>query len=174
MARAKQLNFFDPQPIAFGGSLARGRRKTARPLDFKRPTHLVLKATNSWRLLRNKNLVLKTINRLNSKFGVRMFESGVHADHVHLLVQFGNRTLYRRWIRSVTGLLARAISGLKWRHRPFTRIVNWKRDYKQVQRYVRSNRVEGEFLNDGHSLADTWATRLRVTLGKQFEVVALL
>lgn len=39
---------------AHGGSLARGKRKSKRPLDRKKPLHVVLKASNSHTLLKNQ------------------------------------------------------------------------------------------------------------------------
>jgi len=56
--RAKQLSFLPKQELQHGGELTRGRRKTARPLDPKRPVHLVLRSSRAkgpWSLLHPKN-----------------------------------------------------------------------------------------------------------------------
>ncbi|HMN68428.1 MAG TPA: hypothetical protein PKC28_07800 [Bdellovibrionales bacterium] len=51
----KQLNLFkEKRQIEFGGSLLVGKRRARRPIATKSPTHLVLKATTSFRLLRRR------------------------------------------------------------------------------------------------------------------------
>lgn len=130
-----------------GGSLSKGKRKTGRPLDRKKPIHLVLKSTTSHTLLRRKSRVQETINRISSKFGIKIHSSAIQYDHIHLNLSFQNRQVYVMWIRALTGSLAQKIKGLKFKFIPFTRIIaSWGREFKAVQSYIDKNRIEAEFL----------------------------
>lgn len=148
----------------FGGSLG-GKRKVRRPLDCKRPIHLVLKATNSFTLLRNKMAVKKIIHRFNQKFGMRMHSFAIQYDHIHLNLSFQSRKIYVMWIRALTGALTLKIKNLKFKFLPFTRIIEtWKRDFRAVQKYIEKNRIEADFLMQVHSQIESKQIRLEEEL----------
>lgn len=140
----KQMKFKLQKPsTSFGGSLLKpGRRKTARPLAFKKPLHLVLKATDAVTLFHHRAVISTQIKKLSARFGIRVYSSAIQADHIHLNLRLFNRDLYRKWIRALTGTLARRIPRLKWRLRPFTRIMSWGREFSKVKTYLQKNQWE--------------------------------
>lgn len=154
MKRQQLLLFQDKTNLTHGGSKAKGKRKCARPLSTKHPIHLVLKSFDSYRLLRNTQVVEQTIGKYAKKFGVTVYEIAVHADHIHLSFKTPSRLLYQRWIRAVTSVLALRIAKLKWSLPPFTRIGTWGRDFKRLTKYIRLNKTEGLFLLKAHERVD--------------------
>ncbi len=146
----QQQLFFEKNRKQFGGSLLVGQRKERRPLSSKHPVHLILKATNSFSLLKNKQLVEQIIVKYSQKMGVRIYERAVHADHIHLAVLM-KREVYVRWIRAVTSVLAQRLTGLKWKLRPFTRVAGWGREFVRLKNYILGNQREGNFMADAHT-----------------------
>jgi len=138
----------------FGGSLLAGSRKAVRPLSSKKPVHLVLKATSSFQLIKNKKMVEFLIFKYAHKFGIKIYEKAVHADHIHLAVQIPNRILYARWIRALTSVLVQKIQGLKWKLRPYTRVADWGRPFRQLKKYIFGNRLEGDFMAAANARVD--------------------
>ncbi len=123
--RKKQYQLFsETTQMSFGGSLALGKRKAARPLSFKRSIHLVLKASNHIHLLRRRSAAEDIVNRFSKRFGIKIYQIAVHSDHLHIHVKLNKRILYCRWIRAITSQLACQIKGLKWSLLPFTRVVS--------------------------------------------------
>ena len=153
----KQINLFSEKPVLeFGGTLNKGRRKKARPLDSKRSLHIVLKVTNPFLLLRNRITVEQLVQKVNRQFGVKVYRIGIEADHIHLSAKFTNRILYCRWIRTLTSGFVRQIPGLKFALTPYSRIVNWGRDFKNVCAYIHKNFVHGDFVLQAHLRVDEW------------------
>ncbi len=161
----KQLPLFDTKiKTAFGGTLNVGKRKGTRPLDSRRPVHLIFKAKSEELLLARRDLVRATIEKIGAKNGVRIQSMAVNADHIHIIIEIPNRQLYTRWIRGVTGVLTRKVPGLEWRQLPFTEIVNWGRHLSGVHSYLEENRGEGDFILETHSLVNRWIRSSQVTV----------
>ncbi len=131
----------------FGGSLfKKGQRKVARPLSTKRPIHLVLKAKSANLLLRNRITIQKRAEKLGRKFGIKLYAVAVQADHIHVALRISSRRMYSAWIRSLTGTLSRAIKGLKWKLRPYTRISRWGKEFRRLAEYLDFNDQEAELI----------------------------
>ncbi len=81
------------------------------------------------------------ILRFARKFGVKIFESSVNANHLHLVISFKHRLLYKKFVAAVTGRIAQILK-IKWLNRPFTRIIEWGRDFKNACLYVIKNQKE--------------------------------
>ncbi len=124
MSKKQYQLFTEKSQLSHGGSLALGKRKTARPLSFKCTIHLVLKTSCHSQILRHRSSVEVIVNRFSKRFGIRVYQLAVHTDHVHIHVKLNNRILYCRWIRAITSQLACQIKGVKWSLRPFTRVVS--------------------------------------------------
>ena len=147
----KQLDLFKEKiEKEFGGTLTLGKRKGKRPIDSKKPTHMVLKAKDPNLLLRNRRRIENLIRETAKRFGLKVYSVGVQADHIHLCLLIAKREFYIRWIRAVTSMSVRLVAGLKWALRPYTRIVTWGREFKSVLNYIRVNRFEGDLLLDVH------------------------
>src|SRR3989338_8692019 len=151
----KQLEFFNERlRLDFGGSSLKGNAKKARPLDRKKPIHLVMRssiAKGEKSFLRNGKRVRGIVRRQAKRFGVRIYEFAVVGNHFHLLVRITTPQTFKGFLRAVSGLIARAILGAErgakkgikfWDARPFTRIVEWGRGYAHAKAYVIQNRLE--------------------------------
>jgi len=170
-----QLHFkgFDKREDCFGGSLfGRGHPKQSRPLDSTKPMHLVLRATAS--VLRKNDLALRIVSleiqRWSKRCGVTVYRWANVGNHLHLAVRVGRVHQWSKFIRSLTGSIARKFqaaglissqAGLTrdsitattpatpttrarfWQSRPFTRIVrSWRRAFKTLLDYIRMNQLE--------------------------------
>jgi hypothetical protein len=146
----KQMDLFKLESSkSFGGSLLAGKRKARRPISTKHAMHLVL---NSQQVLKNgsflkhRKLIEATVGRATKKFGVKVYRLAVARDHIHMVIKVGSRASYAFFIQFTSGLLALKLKfekGAKfWSHRPFTRIVEWGRDFKRTCEYVMMNELE--------------------------------
>ena len=169
MKKQNQLSFTPGQPKFFGGALLQGKRKSQRPLSSKDAIHLVLRSEHAIRqdsflARRNKRAIEQTLKHFAKKFGVRIYRTAVNGNHIHLLIWITNRTLYKAFIRAVSGKIACHVMGGQnfksfcisrrghgspstkskgfWQHRPFSRIVSWGRDFKNCARYIQQNIFE--------------------------------
>src|SRR5690606_18911123 len=78
-------------PAAFGGNLAIDYKRQRRPLSTKNPTHLVLKAKSSFRLLRSKSEINKILFKQAKTFGIKIYSLSVQKDHIHLNIKIFSR-----------------------------------------------------------------------------------
>ena len=155
--------------LSYGGELRKKRKgRGARPLSSKEPIHLVLKGTLaqkqwSFRLPRNHQIVHALIYKFSKLYGIRIDQKAVHFDHIHFVLRVPNRTLYKRFIRRLSGAIAvlvtdggpvgagRVAGGKKslkdrgfkfFKHRPFSRVIRGWRAYQQALAYVKLNEQE--------------------------------
>jgi REP element-mobilizing transposase RayT len=167
MRKPKQLTFIEQRQRFFGGSVMQSHPKEARPLSTKEALHIVLKsewAMGPTSLLRHSDYIDKLIRHWAKKCGVKVYQIVNVGNHLHLVVQLTKLTLYPKFIRTITALIARHI-GQKhrgpanssktnnsdqksdfqfWLARPYTRIVAWGRDWKNILRYMRKNREDAQ------------------------------
>lgn len=167
MPRSKQLLL----PLAggkiskeFGGSRTRGHPRGARILSTKHPLHLVLRSSRAkgeLSLLSGKRqqkirLIVAKQARL---FHVTLYRYANAGNHLHLLVRAKNRRDFGRFLKAITGLIARltlkkergpaltdAFPASKskrfWDARPYTRVVSWGREFLKVRNYLLMNELE--------------------------------
>ena len=78
--------------------------------------------------------------------------------------------MFQRFLRTVTGLIARHVTGARkgrpfgrrfWSHVAFTRVVTGLRGFKQMRSYVEKNRVEAEFGALERRLFESFEQRVR-------------
>ena len=133
--------YFKSQP-SFGGELNHKKRKSRRPLDSKKPLHIVLRAVgNKPFFLHQDPLINKIIEKWAARFAVKIYESSVNANHLHLVIGFNHRNLYQYFVSALSGQIAQLLK-MKWEFRPFTRIIEWGRDFKSACAYVIKNQKE--------------------------------
>src|SRR2546423_1631626 len=110
----KQLSFTSIQrEIArteHGGSIKIGRRKLSRPIDVKRPLHLVLRSSRarggwSMRLPETQREIRNAMRRHARRHGVRVYEFASSGNHLHLLVRAKTRFGIQNF------LISRCVSG---------------------------------------------------------------
>ena len=93
--------------------------------------------------------------------GVRIYDCGIHADHIHLSALLPDRKSYVRWIRAVTSVLVQRFKGLKWRLRPYSRVARWGKAFEQLKNYIWKNRMEGSLIVEAHEIVNRFALRWR-------------
>ena len=153
----------------FGGSRLKGHPKTARPLNTKESIHLVLKsarAFGSQSMLHGHNAkkIHELIYNQAECCGIKVYHFVNVGNHLHLVIKLHDIKLFRKFIRAITGLIARQVlkkeRGLAkntsrneslpnesvskidnrfWVARPFTRLIAWGRDYNHVSWYMKKN-----------------------------------
>ena len=136
----KQIPLFKLDPLFAGGSLTKGKRKTQRPLSTKKPLHLILKSQSKNLLCRRKE-ILKFIDKYSQRFEIRAYGVSVQKDHIHFAVKIPSRGAYVKFIRTLSAMLSR-IFKVRWRYLPFSRILSWGRDFRNVILYLKKNDEE--------------------------------
>ncbi len=163
--KAKQLTLFKTPSLSHGGTAAKGKRKTMRPIDTKRALHLVLRSTRArgdWSLLspRNAKPIRRLIDRMAARFGVRIYNFSNVGNHLHLIVRVRTRKGFQDFLRTIAARIAVGVTRAKkgralkitsgrkfWDALAFTRVLNWGRDYIDTQIYMTKNLFEGEGLD---------------------------
>lgn len=149
------------QSRAHGGDVAKGRRKTARPIDPKQALHVVLRssqARGAHSLLHPKHCdpIHRLTQKLARRWGVRLYRYANVGNHLHLLVKVPTRAAWRRFLRELAGGIAILVTGARkgaglprnesgrgfWDELAFTRIVQFGRDFEGVARYLIKNLFE--------------------------------
>ena len=142
----KQLNLYSStyfkSQASFGGELNHNKRKSRRPLDPKKPLHVVLRcAGHKLVFLHQDPIINKIIRKWAARFTIKIYESSVNANHLHSVIGFKHRKLYHAYISALSGEISKLFK-IKWQYRPFTRIVEWGRDFKNARAYVIKNQRE--------------------------------
>lgn len=157
----KQLNFFKPSPKAHGGDLNKKKRKGRRPLDPKRPLHVVMRSSKARKrlsLLRYHHMIDKILRNNAEQFRVSIYSWANSGNHLHILIRGKTRGEIQNFLRTVPALIARLVTGAKkgrpfkerfWDQLVFTRVLNsWKREFKSVLAYIEWNTREALGLTD--------------------------
>jgi REP element-mobilizing transposase RayT len=140
----------------FGGSRLRGNPREQRPIAVKRPMHLVMRSTlargeRSFLRKQNARRIETLVRKLGKEKGVNVYRFANSGNHLHFVVLPSSRPAFRAYVRAVSGLIARISLGVErgtpkglkfWDARPYTRIVEWGRDFKSVCDYVLQNTLE--------------------------------
>ncbi len=156
--RRKQASFhgFPKEQRAFSpGKRTTRASRQRRPRGTKEAMHLVLRsdrARGTKSLLKYDTVVRAVIAKLAKRHGVRIYRIVNAGNHLHITLKLSQQFLWRGFISGVTGGIARTIQrkcdenskqGF-WNSRPFTRVINWGRDYNVVKDYHTLNQLETE------------------------------
>ena len=111
MKKTNQLSLLKPQVKFFGGALLLNKRKSQRPLTAKDSIHFVLRSEwatgrHSFLVTRNRAAIYRILDHFAKKFGVRIYQRSLNSNHIHLLLKITNRTLYKAFIKSISGQIA--------------------------------------------------------------------
>ena len=151
----KNKSEFSKARIEHGGD-QKGRRKVFRPLDRRKPVHVVLKSSHAQgtlSLITHKLKVASIVEAKANKYGVKIHGMEIMRDHVHLVVSFRAKGPMQSFLKVSAGLIAKAVTGARkgrafgkrfWDHLVFTRIITGKRDFDRVIRYLWKNKIERE------------------------------
>jgi REP element-mobilizing transposase RayT len=166
--RPKQLSFatvtsstakgraFTPR-TKHGGGLNQGQRKLARPIDTRKPLHVVFRserARGEWSLnrLRHAEKIEKLVKSLGRRHHVQIMQYANAGNHLHMVVRAKDRDEFKRFSKTLTGLVARLVTGAKkgnpmgkfWDSLFFSRVIEWGRAVVNAKDYVLQNMLETE------------------------------
>jgi REP element-mobilizing transposase RayT len=158
MSSQKQLGFviLDKKSAKhFGGAhLKNSNPKEKRPISTKKAMHLVVRssmAKGPLSLLRNNSKVSAIVHKQAKLCGVKLYRFANAGNHLHMIILPSSRIAFKRFVRSITGLIARLILKAEkgsaksiqfWDKRPFTRILEWGKDFKITTQYLLQNILE--------------------------------
>jgi hypothetical protein len=165
MPRAAQTNIFDHADLSstkkrygrtkHGGTTSVGHRKLERPLNTRRWHHLVLKSDKavgkmSFLSFKNKPMVEGILYGKAKKFGVVIGDLANVGNHIHLKVRITTRGNFQKYLKSVTTLIARKITGACrgkpfgrfWQGLAFTRVLTSYTEELNLKGYFTANRME--------------------------------
>lgn len=127
----------------FGGSRLTGRRKIARPFIHKNPLKIVLKADSarSPHLTAYRSEIHWLFKNFSQMFIVKIYEVAICNGHIHFVGLFSTKEVYTKFIKALTGTIARKFK-IKFKLRPWSRILNWGRSFKIALNYVLQNHLE--------------------------------
>ena len=139
----------------FGGAhLKNSHAKTKRPITTKRSMHLVMRsfyAKGAHSFLRHDKGVRSIIQKQAKLSGVKLYRTAIAGNHFHLIILPSSRQAFNRFVRAISGLIARTVLGAQrgsamgihfWEKRPFTRIVEWGQDFQKACAYLTQNSLE--------------------------------
>ena len=155
-SKIQRANITGLDSLSFGGGLRKGKRKIARPFSEKKSTHLVLKALDargprSMLARSNREEVKKYVYEFAARNAVRIEGYSNVGNHLHLIIRAKKRAEFKRFLRTVAGLIARHIlkakkteaKGKFWAELAFTRVIQWGRDLLNLKHYITKNEFEG-------------------------------
>jgi REP element-mobilizing transposase RayT len=133
--------------FAFGAALLKGSHpKKKRPFRPNLAIHVVVKssiASGPRSFFAHNKAIAKIVEKQASKQFVRIYGVANAGNHLHLLVQAPSQDHLSYFLRAITGRIAQLINrngkGGFWDARPFSRLVAWGQDFKNVARYLGVN-----------------------------------
>jgi REP element-mobilizing transposase RayT len=134
--------------FAFGGAkLGASHAKTKRHFRPKLALHVVIRSSQAQgkRSFFCHNIALaKLLEGQATRHFIKVYAAANAGNHLHLLIQAPSREHLSNFLRALTGRIAQLVDGAKgfWDARPFSRIVGWGRDFKNVARYICINATE--------------------------------
>lgn len=124
----------------------------------------------------------RIINGAAKKFGVRIHDRANVGNHLHLVLSFSSRETFQRFLKTVTGLIARHITGARkgkpfgrrfWDYTAFTRVIVGYRAFLSARNYVEKNRIEATFGRVARKAVEDYehAVRMARRLGRPINEV---
>ncbi len=117
--KTQQIDIFNSKSqfgkrAVHGGSQRPSDRKYKRPLSTKDFTHLILrssraKGAQSLRSARNLKAIERIILRQAKLSRVNLDRFSINSNHLHLLISFKRREFYFKFVRAISGLIARQV-----------------------------------------------------------------
>jgi len=117
------------------------------------------KATGERSLRRHRTPIENIIKTQASKARIKLYRFANVGNHLHLHIKLSNdiwhRKEYRRFIRAISGLIARQALGAQrsaaklfakerfWDLRPYTRVLSSWREFEWLIDYIKINQLEG-------------------------------
>lgn len=151
---AQLVLFDDKVPREHGGQHSVGRRKGQRPLDSKRPIHLVLRSSHAkgpLSLILYSKWIRELLGRLTRRWGIVLYEFSCNSNHLHLLIRAKSREGFGHFLRAFAGAVAMKVTGACkgkpfgkrfWDTLAFSRLAEWGKSFRALKKYVIRNSLE--------------------------------
>ncbi len=100
------------RPTEHGGSLILGKRRKRRPLNLKKPVHIVLKSDFAFglrALTRHRAHIERVFARSARRFNIRIYQKAIEHNHIHALVRAHHRKDLQNFFRVLAGHIAQEI-----------------------------------------------------------------
>ncbi len=132
--------------------------KFERPYCKNMPLHITMRSdiAQGDRSLRSPGtaaFIHEYLPRIAKRFRIQVFHFAIASNHLHLVVMFPERKNLSSFLRALAGNIARkALQSEKrnpvripfWTSRPYSRIISWGREFRNVVRYVERNVLEAD------------------------------
>jgi REP element-mobilizing transposase RayT len=138
----------------------KGKRKIRRPFDPKRALHVTLSSTRA----RGTRSLLQSESRLriqalmltiSERHEIRIYRFANVGNHIHFLLGAKRREDLRAFLREFAGAVAVAVTGAAkgrpekfWDCPPWSKIIEWGRQFARAKSYVLLNVLESSGLRD--------------------------
>lgn len=152
----KQLGFKElRRQTEFGGDLLKGKRKGRRPFSRKSAIHVTFRTKASVFLPSERKMISVLVRKLAYKRQLRIYETSINSNHLHLLLRSPSRKLFQDFLRELSIKIVMGITGARkgksllsnfWNSRPWSRIVDWGRSFQNARNYVFRNQLETKYL----------------------------
>lgn len=130
-----------------------GSRKKIRPFSRKHALHVTMKssqAKGAWSFLKYENYfaIQELLESLKHRFDITIEKQSINSNHLHLLLRARSKHDLSGFLKSLSGLIVRKITGTQkgrrlkakfWDQRPFSRLVAFGRDFTNVVKYIAMN-----------------------------------
>lgn len=146
--RQLKFKFANNYKKEFGGELLAGKRKSKRPLSTKKPIHLVIRSSQRKVFLPNNKSLQDLIQRMANRFNIKIYDLALNWSHIHAVILLKDRADYAKFIRALTSIMADRVRKKLGSEteifclRPYTRILEWGRDFKNALNYTWLNYFE--------------------------------
>ena len=160
--KAKQLKLIPrtwlSSRFAFGASLLMGSHpKKARPFRARLPLHIVLRSSSAKgarSLLRFDREIEVLLEEHSLRHHVRIYGAANAGNHLHLVLQAPSKAHLAAFLKAISGRIAQIVEGPAkeqnreafkmrfWDARPYSRLLSWGKDFKNVCRYIGINATE--------------------------------
>ena len=139
----------------YGGSFSKGKAKIARPFNSKKPLHTVLKLNPSYSFYKkeNKKIARGLVNKYAKRSALKLYQTSFNSSHIHLLAKAETQKNFQNFLRVVSGVIARKITGCEkgkplngkfWEVIVWSKIINWGKHFLSTCRYILQNELECE------------------------------
>lgn len=147
-----------PNRHVHGGAIDQGKRKLKRPLDPRKPVHLVLKSSHAKGKLsllgfKNRPRIEIIVRERARQFGIKLHDWQNVGNHLHLVASFKRRENLQDFLRTIAALIARHVTGARrgkpfgkrfWDRLAFSRVIFGRVGFGHARSYVVKNRIEAE------------------------------
>jgi REP element-mobilizing transposase RayT len=120
----------------------KGKRKKKRGLPKRKPIHLILKSR--YILLTHRGWIKECINKYGKRFFIKIHNYAICRDHLHFAIEIPNPAEYNKFIRALTGVIARKMGKGIWSLLPLTKVFEWGTPFKKLMAYITQNQEEAD------------------------------